>query len=206
MTKALQNSKANLAGNVLIVESATEVGQWLTHMLSLNGLTCHWARSLEEGLLAIKKEQFHAIITDIFINSDKQPDGLEIIRAVEPQGIPTVIMASSIDIHIAKEAVNHGVTHILEKPFQVEEILSYLQQIWEEPKHLQAMLERFLDLQHLTPKEKEVVRLVLKGLANKEIASVEDITDRTIKAHLTHIFQKCGVATRAELFSAVFPT
>jgi DNA-binding NarL/FixJ family response regulator len=63
-----------------------------------------------------------------------------------------------------------------------------------------------MHLHHLTPKEKEVTRLVVKGLANKEIASIEEITDRTIKAHLTSIFLKCGVTTRTELFNAIFPT
>ncbi len=58
----------------------------------------------------------------------------------------------------------------------------------------------------LTPKEREVTRLVVKGLANKEIANVEEITDRTIKSHLTNIFHKCGVSSRTELLNAIFPT
>jgi DNA-binding NarL/FixJ family response regulator len=57
-----------------------------------------------------------------------------------------------------------------------------------------AMLE-----QNLSRREREIFRQAAAGLANKELASRFDIGEATVKAHLTHIFQKLGVRGRAEL-------
>jgi predicted ATPase/class 3 adenylate cyclase/DNA-binding CsgD family transcriptional regulator len=51
----------------------------------------------------------------------------------------------------------------------------------------------------LTPAERDVVRLVGKGLTNKDIAAKLFVSPRTIQAHLTHIYAKMGIATRVEL-------
>ncbi|MBB5018229.1 DNA-binding NarL/FixJ family response regulator [Chitinivorax tropicus] len=51
----------------------------------------------------------------------------------------------------------------------------------------------------LTEREQEVARLAAKGQSNKEIARQLDITERTVKAHLTSVFQKLGVSDRLQL-------
>jgi DNA-binding NarL/FixJ family response regulator len=51
----------------------------------------------------------------------------------------------------------------------------------------------------LTPREVEVVRMVAKGLANKEIASQLNIADGTVKIHLHNIYEKVGVEGRVAL-------
>ncbi len=205
MNKSLNHLGRTISGKILLVEDDIEFGAWLEDNLKSIGLTCHWEKDLQGALKSLEMGLFHAVITDIFLKPGV-PEGLDVIKAVQTSGTPIIMMSSQADLKIAKESVNFGVSYILEKPFQINELIRTLIQLWEEPKGLQAMLERFMDLNQLTPKEKEVTRLVVKGLANKEIAEVEDITDRTIKAHLTSIFQKCGVTSRTELFNAIFPT
>lgn len=51
----------------------------------------------------------------------------------------------------------------------------------------------------LSPREQEIARLVAKGLPNKAIASVLDISSWTVASHLRRIFAKMGVSTRAEM-------
>jgi DNA-binding CsgD family transcriptional regulator len=51
----------------------------------------------------------------------------------------------------------------------------------------------------LTPTEREVVRLIVTGLANKEIAAKLFISPRTVQTHLTHIYRKLGVTSRVQL-------
>jgi DNA-binding NarL/FixJ family response regulator len=51
----------------------------------------------------------------------------------------------------------------------------------------------------LTPREKEIAQAVSSGLNNKEIARMCDITERTVKAHLSHVFEKMGVKDRVSL-------
>lgn len=195
-----------LQGRVLLVEDDEALGPWIKSRLEKMGLEVVWASNLQGALQAFSSKLFHAVITDVFLSAENKREGLELVRRVEPTGTPTIVISSSADLQIAKEAMNHGASYLLEKPFEPEALAPILEKLWEDPKGLLAMVERFLDLHELTPKEKEVVRLLLKGLSNKEVASIEGNSDRTIKFHLTSIFEKCGVKSRTELINAILPT
>ena len=54
-------------------------------------------------------------------------------------------------------------------------------------------------LKDLTPREKEIVRLIVGGATNKQVASALDISERTVKGHLSNVFQKLGVTDRLKL-------
>ena len=54
-------------------------------------------------------------------------------------------------------------------------------------------------LSGLTPREKEIVRLIVGGASNKQVASALDISERTVKGHLSNVFQKLGVTDRLKL-------
>jgi DNA-binding CsgD family transcriptional regulator len=56
----------------------------------------------------------------------------------------------------------------------------------------------------LSPREREIVRLVAKGLPNKSIAEVLDISLWTVATHLRRVFAKLGVGTRAEMVAKIF--
>jgi DNA-binding CsgD family transcriptional regulator len=67
-------------------------------------------------------------------------------------------------------------------------------------------VDRALARAGLTEKELAIARLVLKGLPSHEIARLENNSDKTIRQHLTQIYAKCGVSSRAEFFHHVFPS
>jgi two-component system, NarL family, nitrate/nitrite response regulator NarL len=54
-------------------------------------------------------------------------------------------------------------------------------------------------LSGLTPREKEIVQLIIGGASNKQVASALDISERTVKGHLSNVFQKLGVSDRLKL-------
>ncbi len=54
-------------------------------------------------------------------------------------------------------------------------------------------------LSELTQREREIVRLIVEGASNKEVASSLNISERTVKGHLSNVFQKLGVADRLKL-------
>lgn len=196
--------KPRLMGKLLIVEDDELLGAGLQTRLRSLGLECDWMPNLEAGREAYRTKKYHAVLADIFLNSN-EPNGLELVKEVGKAGTPLVVMSSAASLKIAKEAMNSGAAFLFEKPFEIEELVKVLVSLWEEPRGLTAMIERFLDINRLTPKEKEVARLLLKGLSNKEVAEIEGNSDRTIKFHLTTIFEKCGVKSRTELFNAIFP-
>lgn len=69
-----------------------------------------------------------------------------------------------------------------------------------EGRGLEAIVKQF----GLSPREKEVLELVVKASSNKEIAATLFISEHTVKNHLTNIFNKMGVSDRAQAIAAVF--
>ncbi|GAA6747232.1 response regulator transcription factor [Thermus brockianus] len=70
-------------------------------------------------------------------------------------------------------------------------------EVWAERKAVAALVGE--PFPHLTPREKEVAALAALGLSNKEIATELGISVKTVKAHLSLVFQKLGVKKRSEL-------
>ena len=73
---------------------------------------------------------------------------------------------------------------------------------WEKCKPGAAADERIAGWQRLSAREREVLRYAAAGLANKELAQQLTISEATVKVHLTHVFQKLGCRSRAELAAA----
>lgn len=205
--KAFSSREKKLVGRVLILEDDPLAGEWLCQGLSRRGVECLWAQDLESALSQLGNNDsvlIHGIISDVYMK-DQVPDGMQLIQKAKQFDIPIGVISSRPDLPLVMEAINTGASFFLKKPFEVDELLTKLSEIWAEPKHMNALLERFLELHRLTEKEREVARLLFKGLSNKEIASVLNVTEKTIKFHVTGIFEKCNVKSRSELTSTVFP-
>ena len=67
------------------------------------------------------------------------------------------------------------------------------------------MLKDALSQKGLSNRESEVAELVSKGLSNKEVASQLFVTEKTVKFHLTNIYKKMGVKSRAQLIVWCLP-
>jgi DNA-binding CsgD family transcriptional regulator len=63
---------------------------------------------------------------------------------------------------------------------------------------------RWVGLEELSPRERQIVRLVAKGHVNKTIGAVLDISPWTVATHLRRIFAKLGVASRASMIAALY--
>ena len=93
------------------------------------------------------------------------------------------------------------------QPFHNAELLSRIEraleldaQIATRRKHNDAIAHR---LSQLTPREREVMKLVVVGKLNKQIADELDISMKTVEAHRARVMEKMGVRTLAELVKAV---
>ena len=190
---------------ILLTEDDTILGDWLQRRLESFGLHCYWAKTFLEAEKILKQKSFDAVVTDIFLE-DGHRYGLNLVQISESLGIPVVVISSHADFSSAKEALNRGANYLMEKPFKAEDLKAVLDQIWESPKGLSGLVERFVHIHSLTSKEKEIVRLILKGLSNQDIASVLGNTEKTIKHHISVIFEKCGVHSRTELINCILPT
>jgi two-component system, NarL family, nitrate/nitrite response regulator NarL len=104
----------------------------------------------------------------------------------------------------AFRALQMGARGIVRKTLPSSQLIECLRevgagQIWmQETEQLAEFLHR-KDASRLTPREKEVVRLICRGLRNRQIAESLRITPGTVKVHLMHIFEKTGLKDRLAL-------
>jgi DNA-binding NarL/FixJ family response regulator len=190
---------------VLLIEDDDVSGEMLRSGLQNLSIVCTWVKTVDEARRALEKRTFDAVVTDIMLGPDS-PSGLDLVKELQPTGAPVLVITAFADMARVKDALNHGATFLIEKPFRAEELSRALASVWEEPKGLGHFVERALDRAELTAKERDVARLLLKGLSTREMAGVTGNTEKTLKHHIASIFHKFGVASRAELFHCIFPT
>ena len=104
----------------------------------------------------------------------------------------------------AFRALQMGVRGIVRKTLPVTKLLECLREvgagkIWMDDSEQVAEFLCRKDASRLTPREKDVVRLVCRGMRNKQIAEELRITPGTVKVHLMHIFEKTGLKDRLAL-------
>ncbi len=192
---------------ILLIEDEAAAGQALVQSLAGIGISCRWVPTFEEAQSAWKDTMYDAVITDIMLDTGR-PDGLEMLKKIEQAGMPmpVVVISAFADQSRVKEALNHGAAFLLEKPFTTQELRKVLDRLWQEPKGLIGARERALSQAMLTNKECEVARLLLKGLSTQEMARLTGNSEKTLKQHISTIYEKCGVSSRTEFFHYIFPT
>jgi DNA-binding NarL/FixJ family response regulator len=135
-------------------------------------------------------------------------DGIEAtrrIRGADPD-INVVVLTAFSDRGRILDAIDAGAVGYLLKDAEPEELIRGLQAAARgesplAPKAAQALVAARAEQQsdpELTPREREVLALLAHGLPNKLIARRLDISEKTVKAHLTNIFQRIGVTDRTQ--------
>jgi DNA-binding NarL/FixJ family response regulator len=136
-------------------------------------------------------------------------DGVEATRRLVAEDLPSevVVLTSYSDSSRIVAALDAGAVGYLLKDADPEDLIDGVRAVsrGESPLHprvarelLSARVERTATGVELTPREAEVLGLVRGGLANKQIARRLGISERTVKAHLTSVFQRIGVADRTQ--------
>lgn len=133
-------------------------------------------------------------------------DGVEATRRVVTETETQVVVLTSFsDSERIIDAIDAGAVGYLLKDAEPEHVIEGLRAAarGESPLHPRAARQLLTARSsgpsiELTPREHEVLALVRKGLANKQIARRLTISERTVKAHLTSVFQTIGVVDRTQ--------
>ena len=192
----------NVAGEtVFVVDDDESLCSSLEWMLSAEGLTCETFRSGEAFL-----DRYHnepgCLLLDV-----RMPGmgGLELQEELGKRGaeLPIIFVSGHADVPIAVNAMRAGAIDVIEKPFDkrllIDRILSAFERdrSGRERRLVRASLEERMEL--LTPREGEVFAEIVKGLSNKEIASVLGLSARTVEKHKERVLRKMRVGSPAEL-------
>jgi FixJ family two-component response regulator len=132
-------------------------------------------------------------------------NGLELQKrvAVERADMPIIFITGHGDIPMSVGAMKAGAVEFLTKPFNDEILLSAIRQALERSRlaltqhaEMQELRVRYASL---TPREQDVMALVVSGLLNKQVAGELGITESTVKAHRGQVMQKMKAKSVADL-------
>lgn len=116
---------------------------------------------------------------------------------------PIVFITGHGDVELAVQAMKHGACDFLEKPFKDQALIDAVGRAVKlgcEARARSARCEEArLILERLSPREREVARLVALGLPNKLVGRELDISEKTVHVHRHHVMEKTGVGSAAEL-------
>jgi two-component system response regulator FixJ len=137
-------------------------------------------------------------------------DGLEVQQALQERGVslPVIIMTGHGDVNLAVRAMKAGAVDFIEKPFEKAVLLSAIEHGIERLKRSAAEIDRAdeaaVRLQVLTPRERDVLDGLAKGLPNKTIAYDLGISPRTVEIHRANVMGKLGVKSLSEALRIAF--
>ena len=170
------------------------------------------AESLDGVLAALEANRdIDLVLLDLHMPGNHGLAGLAAIRAQYPE-VAVVVVSANDDPRVVRRALDHGAAGYLPKSAGLDELRDAIRSVlaceqWL-PSSLRASVARAQSSQHdaalaarlasLSPQQFRVLTLVAEGLLNKQIADRLDVQERTVKAHLTAIFDRMGVRNRTQ--------
>ncbi len=186
---------------VFIVDDDGRIREALGELLEAHGIRAIAFGSAGEYVNAEKPDVPACLILDIEL-----PDinGLELQRQIaEGDHPPIVFITGHGDIPSSVRAIRHGAVDFLTKPFSDADLMAAVNTAISEDRktrseraELSQLRQRYLEL---TPREREVLPLVVSGLLNKQAASELGISEVTLQIHRRNVMQKMGTASLADL-------
>ena len=132
-------------------------------------------------------------------------DGIEVLRRLAERDValPAIIVTGSSDITDAVTAMKAGAMDFVEKPVDPEELAAAITRALKRTSHPEVHADDSAaaarEIARLTARQREILDLVVSGLANKEIAARLNINQRTVESHRALVMRKLGVRTLADL-------
>lgn len=158
---------------------------------------------VEDGRLAVQAYRLHRV--DVVVLDLRMPgvDGIEVIKMLRAENAAARILvlssyAGSDDI---TRAMHEGAAGYVVKGMGLDHLLQGIRTIHAGKKYLPVELSGRLNKQKtsdISTRELEVLRLIVQGKSNKEIAAAMGIVEGTVKAHLVNIFGKLGAVDRSQ--------
>lgn len=187
---------------VYIVDDDRGVRDSLSLLLRSVGLSSRVFASAADFLDAYDASRIGCLVADI-----RMPgmSGLDLHKELKERriDIPTIFITGHGDVPMAVNAMKSGAMDFIQKPFRDQDLLDRINtalQLAEETHASQVEEEEIRErLASLTPRESEVMEMVVKGCANKVIAMDLGVSQRTVELHRARVMRKMGVRSLAEL-------
>jgi len=178
--------------HIFVVDDEVGVCQAIRGTLQQYGAEVTCFDRAAECLEHLPSRRCDLLITDLRM---PEMDGMELLKRIVSltPTTPVVILTGYGDIPTAVKALKAGAVDFVEKPPHKESFVDKIESILQESTNNNRLGTR------LSKREREVLRLVVEGKTNKEIATLLSRSTRTIEVHRSHIMHKLGVKNVIEL-------
>ncbi len=190
--------------SILVVDDNPK---FLADALPMYGYNVTVAKDGLEALKILDKEQgFDIILLDVMMPNMDGWDTLKAIRTNKKiKYIPVIMITAVSEDQKIVSGLKIGADDYIVKPFILPNLLARIEAVlrrcrWqsESAQKTSVSLNKDVNIDLLTPKEKEVLELLAKGASNQQIADKLCVRDVTVKTHLNSIFKKLKVANRTQ--------
>jgi FixJ family two-component response regulator len=187
---------------VFVVDDDEGMRQSLKNLVGSVGLRVEAFASAQEFLRSKVIDVPGCLVLDVRLPG---LSGLDLQKRIADAGIeiPIIFITGHGDIPMTVRAMKAGAVEFLTKPFRDQDLLDAIQQALERDRiarEQRAEIEELRGrLDSLTPREREVMGLVVAGLLNKQIAGELGTSETTIKIHRHQVMEKMGAGSLAEL-------
>ena len=187
---------------VFVIDDDRMIRDGLQGLIRSVGLRVETFASAQDFLAAKRPDVPACLVLDV-----RMPgvSGLDLQLKLSEAGIhiPIIFITGHGDIPMSVRAMKEGAHEFLTKPVRGQDLLDAIQKAIasdrerrKEREELNEVRERFLTL---TPREKEVLNLVVAGLLNKQIADQLGMSELTVKTHRAHVMEKTNAESLAHL-------
>lgn len=187
---------------VFVVDDDPGVLDSLRFLLMSVGIDAETYSSAHEFLEAYDPDKPGCLVLDV-----RMPgmSGLELQQELVSRGspLPIIFLTAHADVPMAVTAVKRGAADFLQKPFRDQQLIDKIQHAIDENARLREELadhnQIAARIASLTPREKEIMALVIEGKPNKVIANELGVSQRTVEIHRARVMEKMQAASLAQL-------
>jgi len=196
------SDKTNPAPVVYVVDDDDGMRRALDSLLSTVGYATAVFSRPSEFLARFNADAPGCLVLDI-----RMPDmsGLELQQHLNRMGamLPVIFITGHGDIPMAVQAMKEGAFEFIQKPFREQDLLDRINHALKQDAVNRSTVARRAEILHrlesLTPRERQVMELVVDGAANKVMAIDLGLSERTVEIHRAKVMEKMGARSVAHL-------
>lgn len=187
---------------IYIVDDDDITRKYFSAVLTAVQLSCRTLESAEAFLLEYDPQQPGCLLLDVQMSG---MTGLELQRQLNRRGaaIPVIFITGHGEIPMVVEALSEGAFGFLQKPVATETLLAQVHKALDHDASNRAerleheqILRRF---ESLTPRERDILRMMMEGRSNKVMAGDLLLSQRTVELHRARVMEKTGSHSLAQL-------